>query len=1291
MRHRLGLRPGHRRWAALAVLLVAALLMTTPQMTGSNAMAASAGRTAGAGQERFASSFEPGEPQPDWLNTVETGPGGRKLASGVDGSDTSGIPGNVTGKVTAVRASGENTEAGEVKENLIDGESATKWLVFARTAWLEFQLSEPVPAVRYALTSANDAPARDPRDWTFLGSDDGKSWTTLDTREDETFERRRQTREFDFEPDHPYRQYRLEITRNNGDGITQLAEVQIATADAGPPPPPEMRSYVDRGPTGSPTAKAHAGFTGTHTLRYGGTHLATGHAYSYNKVFAVHTEVTPQTVLAYKVFPAMPERDPRYPATHVALDLAFTDGTYLSRLGAVDQHGAPLTPQGQAESKTLYVNQWNNKESRIGRVAAGKTVARILVAYDSPVGPAKFRGWIDDVSIAPAPEEHPPAHPADRAVTTRGTNSSSNFSRGNTFPATAVPHGFNFWTPVTNAGSADWLYQYAAGNNDDNLPTIQAFSASHEPSPWMGDRQTFQVMPSAAGGVPDPARKARALPFRHEHETARPHYYGVTFDNGLRAEIAPSDHAAMMRFTFPGTDASVILDNVRREGGLTLDPEHSAFSAWTDVKSGLSTGAGRMFVYGVFDAPVTASGGGDARGVAGYMRFRARTVTLRIATSLIGIDQAKANLAQEIPEGSTFEGVRDRARAAWDALLGRIEVEGATEDQLTTLYSNLYRLYLYPNSGYENTGTAARPVARYASPFSPPTGENTPTRTGAKIVDGEVYVNNGFWDTYRTAWPAYALFAPRQAARMANGFIQQYKDGGWISRWSSPGYADLMTGTSSDVAFADAYVKGVGLDAEAAYEAALKNATVAPDNPGVGRKGMDTSPFLGYTSTKTPEGVSWSVEGYLNDFGLAKMGRALYEKTHKQRYREESEYFLNRALGYVHLFDHRIGFFQGKDEQGERRLPPEEYDPRVWGYDYTETNGWNFAFTAVQDTRGLAALYGGRSGLAEKLDEFFATPETGAPEFAGSYGGVIHEMTEARDVRMGMYGHSNQPSHHIAYMYDAAGQPWKTQAKVREVLSRLYLGSEIGQGYPGDEDNGEMSAWYVFSALGFYPLVMGEGEYAIGSPLFRKATVHLENGKDFVIHAPGNSARNVYVQGVKVNGKPWNSTALPHAVVAAGGTLEFTMGPKPSKWGSGANAGPTSITRDEGRVPSPAVDVTVPGSSPLTDNSSRTEATFTVAELEVLDGAGPVTSYTLTSGADRGRAPRSWVLEGSADGGETWTEVDRRGGESFAWDRQTRVFGVSRAGAYGRYRVRVVGGGSGTLAEVELLAGRVAG
>ncbi|AJT63736.1 hypothetical protein T261_2051 [Streptomyces lydicus] len=1069
------------------------------------------------------------------------------------------------------------------------------------------------------------------------------------------------------------------------DGTPRASGVTQETA----PAHPGMTSHPDTGPTESPTAKAHAGFTGTHALRYGGTHTGPARGYSYNRLFDVDIRITASTSLSYKLFPEMARTDLSYPATHVAVDLAFTDGTYLSDLHAVDQHGAPLTPQGQAASKTLYVNQWNNREARIGAVAAGKTVDRILIAYDAPRAPRTapaFRGWVDDITLAPSPPDRQLRHLSDYALTTRGTLSSGSFSRGNTFPATAVPNGFNFWTPVTNAGSADWLYEYARRNNADNLPALQAFSASHEPSPWMGDRQTFQVMPTVAPGTPDASRTARALPFHHSRETARPHYYGVTFDNGLKAEITPTDHAALMRFTFPGSNAGLIFDNVDNRGGLTLDTERGIVTGFSDVKSGLSVGATRLFAYGVFDAPVTGGGkldGGGGKDVTGYLRFRPgadRTVTMRIATSLISVDQAKANLSREIPAGAAFADVRSRAQAQWDGLLGRVDVEGASRDQLTTLYSNLYRLYLYPNSGSEKVGSRTR----YASPFSPQTGPDTPTRTGSKIVDGEIYVNNGFWDTYRTTWPAYSLLTPHRAGRMVDGFVQQYKDGGWISRWSSPGYADLMTGTSSDVAFADAYAKGVTFDAKTAYEAAVKNATVAPPSPGVGRKGMSASPFLGYTSTDTREGMSWALEGYLNDFGIARMGEALYKKTHNRRYKEEATYFRHRAQNYVRLFDTRVGFFQGKDAQGKWRLTPGKFDPRVWGHDYTETNAWTFAFTAPQDTRGLANLYGGRSALARKLDAYFTTPETAAKEFAGSYGDVIHEMTEARDTRMGMYGHSNQPSHHIAYTYDAAGQPWKTQEKVREALSRLYLGSEIGQGYPGDEDNGEMSAWYLFSALGFYPLVMGQGEYAVGSPLFTKATVHLENGHELTVNAPRNNARNIYVQGLEVNGKPWNSTALPHALLSRGGRLDFAMGPKPSAWGSGKNAGPTSLTHDD-RIPTPVRDLTVPGSSPLLDDTSATDAVLGAAtDLPVVSAGSHAAQYTLTS-SDREKAPTGWVLQGSPDGA-AWTDLDRRTGETFTSNHQTRVFTVAHPGSYAHYRLVPADGSTARLAEVELLS-----
>ncbi|MFD9109311.1 GH92 family glycosyl hydrolase [Streptomyces bottropensis] len=1231
-----------------------------------------------AGEREFSSSFEPDDPAPDWLSTTDTAPDGSPRASGVDGGYTSGIPGDITDHVTDVRASGENTGGGEVKENLVDGESGTKWLTFQPTGWAEFDLDRPAKVVTYALTSANDVEARDPRDWTLKGSTDGKEWKTLDTRSGEDFGERFETKSYDIPGDAvaEYRHFRLDITRNNGASmITQLADVRFSTGGGQAPAPKEMLSLVDRGPSGSATAKAGMGFTGKRALRYAGRHTADGRAYAYNKVFDVNVAVERNTELAYRIFPSMADRDLDYDATNVSVDLVFTDGGSLSDLGARDSHGFPLSPRGQGAAKVLYVNQWNDVVSRIGSVAAGRTVDRIVVAYDSPKGPARFRGWLDDVTLRVRAPERPKAHLSDYVVTTRGTNSSGGFSRGNNFPATAVPHGFNFWTPVTNAGSLSWLYDYARANDADNLPTVQAFSASHEPSPWMGDRQTFQVMPSAAAATPELSRTARALAFRHENETARPHYYGVRFENGVRAEMAPTDHAAALRFTYPGDDASVLFDNVTDQAGLTLDKEAGVVTGFSDVKSGLSTGATRLFVYGVFDAPVTDGG---STGVKGHLRFDAgadRTVTLRLATSLISLDQAKDNLRQEIPDGTAFETVKDRARAQWDRILGKVEVEGATPDRLTTLYSSLYRLYLYPNSGFEKVGSKHR----YASPFSPMTGQDTPTHTGAKIVDGKVYVNNGFWDTYRTTWPAYALLTPGQAGEMADGFVQQYKDGGWTSRWSSPGYADLMTGTSSDVAFADAYVKGVDFDARSAYEAALKNATVVPPSSGVGRKGMATSPFLGYTSTDTHEGLSWALEGYLNDYGIARMGRALYRETGEKRYAEESAYFLDRARNYVKLFDDKAGFFQGRDGRGAWRVDSSAYDPRVWGHDYTETNGWGYAFTAPQDSKGLANLYGGRSGLAKKLDTYFTTPETASPDLVGSYGGVIHEMTEARDVRMGMYGHSNQVAHHAIYMYDAAGQPWKAQEKVREVLSRLYVGSDIGQGYHGDEDNGEQSAWFLFSALGFYPLVMGSGEYAVGSPLFTKATVHLENGRDLVVEAPKNSARNVYVRGLKVNGKAWTSTSLPHSLLARGGTLRFDMGPKPSRWGTGESAAPVSITKDD-RAPAPRSDA-VEGDGALFDDTSATKATAGTVALPVPARTKAV-QYTLTS-SDRTEAPAGWTLQASADGTD-WKTLDRRSGEPFAWDRQTRAFSITTPGAYDHYRL--VLDDSATLAEVELLS-----
>ncbi len=1260
-------------------------------------------------QDGFSSSFESTDPALSWTSTAETDSAGHKKMSGVTGNSSTGIPGSIADKITATTASDENPP-GEIATNLTDGDINTKWLTFSATGWAQVTLSEPVVVVDYALTSANDAAGRDPKAWTLQGSTDGSTWVDVDSQHDQSFDRRYQLVAYHTGNTTAYRYYRLNVTANHGEDILQLAEWQLSDGDTTPPPEEDMKTFISSGPVNGPNMLPHAGFTGLKALEYSGQHTATGHAWAYNKIYDVHIEVHPDTELSYKIFPELTAGDLAYPSTYVAVDLAFSDGSYLSDLAATDEHGIPISPDGQGGGKILYANQWNSQRCALGAVAAGRTISRVLVGYDNPHGPVLFHGWIDDISIARVPAQAA-TRPTDHVVTTRGTNSSGDYSRGNNIPATAVPNGFNFWIPVTDAGSTSWLYHYQSRNNTDNRPQLQAFAVSHEPSPWMGERQTFQVLPSAATGTPDAKRSARALAFRHEHETARAHYYAVTFDNGIRAEIAPTDHAAVFRFSFPDEHASLIFDNVNNSGGLSLDTANGTLTGYSDVNiDGYHAGASRLYVYATFDRPATAGGmlpGGGGDKVTGYLRFDAgssRQVTMRIATSLLGIDQAKHNLDLEVGRAG-LETVRDRARALWDRRLGVIEVDGATRDQLTTLYSNLYRLNLYPNSGYENTGTAQRPDYQHASPVVKPVGESTPTRTGAKVLPGKIFVNNGFWDTYRTAWPAYSLLYPSVAGELVAGFVQQYTDGGWIARWSSPGYADLMTGTSSDVAFADAYLKGVkGFRATDAYAAAVRNASVTPPNAAVGRKGLATSIFLGYTPDGTHESVSWALEGFLNDFGIGNMAAELARRAkpgsaEARRYREESGYYLSRARNYVHLFDPAIGFFQGFDADHKPRLSPSEYDPRVWGNDYTETDGWNFAFHVAHDGQGLANLYGGRNKLAAKLDAFFATPETA--QYPGSYGGTIHEMLEARDVRMGQYGHSNQPSHHIIYMYDYTGQPWKAQARSREVLRRLYTGSDIGQGYPGDEDNGEMSAWYIFSALGLYPLQMGSPRYAIGSPLFRRATLHLENGRDIVIDAAHNSVHNVYVQDLRVNGRGYARTYLDHADLAHGARLDFTMGAEPSSWGSGHADVPPSLTHGD-EVPRPLADATGAGKgtatasggtdvSALFDDTSATQVSFGSATpwvaYQFASGTPAATYYTLTSG-DVAGDPSGWRLSGSSDGTH-WTVLDERRDETFRWRLQTRPFQVDKPGRYAYYRLDITattGATNPTLAQLELLA-----
>ena len=1273
-----------RRWMAI----VAGALLLPFGLVAAPPLANAAARPG-----QFGSSFEPADPQPA-ASTVEVDTSGRPVQANLTGSIHIGLPGSVLDQVTAVTASAENPP-GEVAVNLKDTDSSTKWLAFSSTGWVTYRLAKPVAVVKYSLTSANDAPGRDPRNFTVQGSNDGSTWADLDSRTGQSFSGRLATNTYTFTNQTAYTYYRLNVTANSGDSILQLADWDLSDGSNVPPPETPMVSQVGTGPEVGANDMLGAGFTGVASLRYAGSAVAAGRAYATNKLFAVTIPVGPKTRLSYRILPEFTGNDGQYPSTYAAIDLHFTDGSYLSRRSPVDQYGNALTAAGQGTAKALVANEWNAVQSDIGSIANGKTIDRILLAYDNPGATAttRFQGWLDDVSVVAAPTPIDGAKRTNYVDTRRGTNASGSFSRGNNLPISAMPNGFNFLTPVTDATSNSWEYEYQRANNAANLPMLQGLAISHEPSPWMGDRDQMSIMPVPAGGSLTGPPATRALAFSHAEETARPDFYQVTLQDGLIARMSPTDHGGIMAFTFPAgaPTGSLVLAN----GTFTFGTDGTV-TGWVDNGSGLSAGHSRMFVAGTFDRAPT----GSAAASATFDLAANPQVILRFATSFISVDQARHNLDLEVA-GRSLDQIHAAATAAWQDRLGRIDVRGAGETQLVTLYSNLYRLNLYPNSQSENTGTAAKPHWQYASPVSAPTGTSTATTTGAKLVDGQIYVNNGFWDTYRTVWPAYSLLYPDIAAKIADGFVQQYRDGGWIARWSSPGYADLMTGTSADDAVAEAYLNGVKLpDPLSAYDAAVKDATVASGLSAVGRKGIETSLFLGYTPTSTGESVSWALEGYINDFAIGNLGAKLARdpatpKARRGQLQEESRYFLQRARNYVNLFDSKTKFFEGRDAAGNFLAG----NPLDWGGVYTETDGWNYAFTAQQDPQGLANLYGGQKQLEQKLDQFFATPENA--DHPGGYGGTIHEMLEAQAVRIGQLGMSNQPSHHIPYMYDAAGAPAKTQATVREILRRLYVGSDIGQGYLGDEDNGEMSSWYVLSSLGLYPLQAGSPNWAIGSPQFTQMTVHRKAG-DIVVKAQNNNTKNVYVQSVTVNRKSQRGTSIDSSVLAHGGTIEFQMGPKPSSWGTGAGHAPPSLTTGKA-VAQPLQDTTGPGlgtatatggldAAKLFDDSSSTQMTFASGAPQITwsyrgDKQTP-TYYTLTSGAKAGD-PTDWKLQGSCDG-TTWTTLDSRSGEVFRSRNQTRPFRIGRPGKFAQFRLvvtKTAGAAQANLAEIELLAG----
>ncbi|HVG12148.1 MAG TPA: GH92 family glycosyl hydrolase [Flavisolibacter sp.] len=730
-----------------------------------------------------------------------------------------------------------------------------------------------------------------------------------------------------------------------------------------------------------------------------------------------------------------------------------------------------------------------------------------------------------------------------------GTDSKPSLSNGNTYPSICVPWGMNFWSPQTGSMGNGWMYQYSADK-------IRGFKQTHQPSPWMNDYGQFSIMPVT--GRLKFRQDERASWFSHKTEVAKPYYYSVYLaDADVTTEIAPTERAAQFRFTFPAADSSFIVVDAFDRGSYTkIIPQEQKIIGYTTRHSRGPLKNFKNYFVIYIDKPFQVSYAwrdstllkdsiealaNHAGAIIGFKTLKGEQVNLRVASSFISYEQAEVNLSRELGKDS-FEATKRKAKAAWNKELGKILVEGGSSDQTKTFYSCLYRALQFPQRLFE-LDASGKMVH-----WSPYTGE---TRTGY------MFAGTGFWDTFRALYPFLNFAYPSINKEMQEGLINDYKEGGWLAEWSSPGYADIMVGNNSASVVADAYIKGLrGYQIDTLYQALLHGANNEGPMTAVGRAGVKYYNDLGYVpyDVKINENAARTLEYAYDDFAIYQLAKAL------NRPKEEIALYAKRSLNYRNLFDPQTKLMRGKNKDGSFQTP---FNPLKWGDAFTEGNSWHYSWSVFHDIEGLKRLMGGDKMFVNMLDSVFTMP----PLFDESYyRGVIHEIREMQISNMGQYAHGNQPIQHMIYLYNYAGQPWKTQYWARETMEKLYKATP--DGYCGDEDNGQTSAWYVFSALGFYPVCPATDQYVIGAPLFKKVTVALEGGKQLVISAPANSNQNKYVQQVVLNGKTWNKNWLSHSELQKGGTLNFVMGSQPDKTrGAGADAYPYSLSKDEPKAP----------------------------------------------------------------------------------------------------------------------------
>ncbi len=710
--------------------------------------------------------------------------------------------------------------------------------------------------------------------------------------------------------------------------------------------------------------------------------------------------------------------------------------------------------------------------------------------------------------------------------TLQGTNSSFELTRGNTYPSTALPFAMHTWAPQTGWNGDGWKYQYCKDS-------IRGFQQAHQCSSWTNDYAVFSLMPITGKLVLDQFK--RAAKFSHDNEIAKPNYYKVKLDNKITAEISPTERGAHLRFSFPKKARSyVTLDGYTGMSRIKILPDENRIIGYVHNGRGLKENFKNYFVI-QFDKPIREFGTWENRygekwtgeleregkGVGAYIRFDDGVIVqAKVASSYISPEQAVLTLQTELGQFKSLEDTKAAAWKIWNDHLNQILVEGGTAEETATFYSCYFRASLFSRQFYE---LDANGKPYYFSPYD------------GQVHNGYLYTDTGFWDTFRAQFPLNALMHPTMHGRYVAGLLDAYDQCGWLPSWSFPGEGGSMIGNHAISLFADAWAKGIRtFDPQKALRAYYHETTnKGPWGPANGRDGWKEYYTLGYVPYPNyRESTAKTLEYAYDDF----CGYQLADMTDNQVYREV---FSRQMFNYKNLFDPKVGFMRGRDENG--KWTP-NFDPNEWGGPYTEGNAWHYLWSVFHDVNGLIDLLGGNEKFVAKLDSVFSVPNTVK---VGTYKRKIHEMTEMEMANMGQYAHGNQPIQHMVYLYNYAGAPWKTQNLARTVMDKLYNSTE--NGYPGDEDQGQTSSWYVLSAMGLYAVCPGTDQYVIGSPVFPKMTIHLENGKTLVIEAANNTVDKKYIQSASLNGKFFTRTWLTHEELTNGGTIRYEMDSTPAK------------------------------------------------------------------------------------------------------------------------------------------------